>query len=322
MCRGLCLHFGKRAFEILVIFSLVAGSLTTVLPQAHGAANIQVTYLGVVKDPRFGSLGAFGFVKNIGDKPASNITLYVRFFDASGNFINSTVSVAGAWPFTENNFVLMPGQIVSYSAFLPDELGGNLTDHSTTRCYYMETSVVPALQLQTAIINDSKNFDGSIGKVNIHAEVTNAGEATADEFYFWAVAYDSNGLPIGGTNYWNSIELLPANSRTFTLDFSTYGNPASYTYCAQSATLSFNATGSFILNPQYRAEAQNREFGDLIPTPTTSIKPTPSSSEVLAGSPSPSIPEFPIWLPITLLLLITITASLTRLRPKTARPFH
>jgi hypothetical protein len=297
----------------LLVFILIVCIWLAMAPQAKAAANIRVSTLGKVIDPRFGSGGVLGVVKNVGDKPAANITIYVKFFDATGNFINSTVTIAGEWPFIENNFVLMPNQSATFSAFLPTEIGGSQVDHATTRITYVETSNFPPLGLQTSIISDSTNNDGNNSAVNIRAKVTNHGATTADEFYFWVVAYNENGAPVGGTNYWNSLELPSGSSREFNLDFTTLGIPSSYTYYSESATLSYNATGSFILTPQYRAQPQDRQLTTPNPTPET---PTPTTEETQVASPSPQIPEFPLWFLIPLLVTASTIAGVTVLSRK------
>jgi hypothetical protein len=277
------------AIWILAILPPMAkASADIVIVQHHHFYTPPTTALNI-------SIGAIywvmGEVKNVGDAPATNITVTANFYDASNDFINSTTtSLQAVVSFlgTSDTSVLMPGQKAPFFEIMFDEKSGakNVDHYNLSISFSPSPPVQPMLLLAVDKVIDYKSPINPANAVSLYVNGTikNTGTVTSDSYYVFVTGYDSNGSLLGSTYYSGSSLAAGATdafdvtvNNNYNLDPTAVKDFATFAITAQSAV--FNDT-------LFRYFSQYTSVSDI-----TGV-----------------VPEFPSIL--GLLLLLTATAAI------------
>jgi hypothetical protein len=230
----------KQTEHKMTVALLVAITLVCVLqanaPFVKAAANIVVSLNGHHESVLSGYL-IMGEITNVGDAPATNITVTIKGYDASNTFINSTVYdflVDGpytSFPGGYVAFVLFPTAKISFEDWIWDSQGGQNVDHCTSTVSFIDGANLPA-ELQITV-TDAHVPSAGENSLSIHGTIKNLGTSAAPQVYVYGTCYDKNGAVIGSGVTSADIGSLDAG-QTKSFGFDCTGGMASFVGIANS----------------------------------------------------------------------------------------
>ena len=230
----------KQTEHKMTVAVLVAITLVCVLeanaPFVKAAPNIGVSLNGHYESALSGYL-IMGEIANVGDAPATNITVTINGYDASNMFINSTVDdflVDGpytSFPSGYIAFVLLPNAKISFEDWIYDNQGGQNVDHCTSTVSFIDGSNLPA-ELQITV-TDAHVPSAGQNSLSIHGTIKNLGTSAAPQVYVYGTCYDKNGAVIGSGVTSADIGSLDAG-QTKNFGFDCTGGMASFAGVATS----------------------------------------------------------------------------------------
>jgi hypothetical protein len=234
---------------LIAIFFVAVAVLQINAFRVKAAPNITVSLNGRYEDMIImKGYQIMGELENVGDTPATNITVTINCYDASNTFINSTKMMLladGPWSSGDFSayivFVLLPGAKISFTTWIGNSMGGNLVDHCTATVSFIDGANLPA-GLQITVTNAEISTSG-YNSLIISGTIKNAGTSRADQVYIYGTCYDSNGAVIAsGVTGVDEVEMLePDEVADFEFSItdgmeSLAGRVASYVITAQSFT--------------------------------------------------------------------------------------
>jgi len=185
----------KHALIVAVLIVAICAS-ASLSQKVEAAANLTVINSYSYRDV-LNNYYLFGEVQNTGDTAATNIAVNVSFYDASDNFINSSITYIMLYSgmLEGKTFVLNPGAKAPFWMLLFSGWGTANFDHYTFTILFDECAT-KATGLQ---ILSSSVFTYGMYNVNLTGTVKNGPTAQSGIDVYVAI-YDSSGKVVGITS--------------------------------------------------------------------------------------------------------------------------
>jgi hypothetical protein len=243
----------NRVLMVGILFALgfaVAGFSL----QARASANIIVVSHSSHRDA-LDYYWVFGEVRNIGDLPATNITITASFYDASDNFVNSSdTTVAGSYG-PGKSLVLLPGVKAPFYMLVSPQSGTVNFDHCGFAVSFVE-SAGKSVGFQISFSQCFRYQSGSLENVNVSGAIKNVAMTPIQEgVNFYATLYDSAGTVIGQGYVYREENLLPGEVVAFNFQVATFcpAQSANFTVTAQSADYVIEGESNGVVIPEFQS---------------------------------------------------------------------
>jgi hypothetical protein len=244
---------GNRVLAVGILITL-AFAVAGFFQQARASANIIVVSHSSYRDA-LDYYWVFGEIRNIGDLPATNITITASFYDASDNFVNSSnTAVAGSYGLGKS-IVLLPGAKAPFYMLVLPQSGTVNFDHCGFAVSFEESAGKNA-GFQIPFSQCVRYQSGSAESVNVSGAIKSVAITQIQEgVNFYATLYDSAGTVIGQGHMYREENLLPGEVVAFNFQVATFYpvQSANFTVTAQSADYAIEGEFNGVVIPEFQS---------------------------------------------------------------------
>jgi hypothetical protein len=267
--------------KFIAAFALMLGMFASLVEPVKAAEQVTIVNHQGFLDYS-GYYVVYGEVKNTGDTAAKNIYAKITFYDSLNAVLDEDET-------TIKLDVLMPGRKAPFGNVAGVE--GTLVKSYTVELMDLTMSA-DSLPFGLEIVSSSSEVN-AIHNMMINGQVKNSATLTATYVRVYATLYD------GPSGTGNVVGVTSATAQPYTLGPGQTGSFQMGIFVTSGKSYS-----SYVLTAESDEYAVTTEYIAAVGQSST---PTPSSSA--SPAPSPSIPEFPSFIVIPVLIVTMLIAA-------------
>jgi len=239
---------------VLIVAILIAVVCVTASfsQRAEASADIVVVSHSSYRDA-LNDYWVFGEVKNVGDVPATNISVIAFFYDASDNLVNSSSTVIAGSYGTGKSIVLLSGAKVPFYMLLLPQSGTVNFDHCGFSVSFVECASKGA-GFQIPVSQCFLYQSGPLENVNVSGALRNTLLAQVQEgVNFYATLYDVAGTVIGQGYMLEEEDLMPDEVVAFNFQVATFypAQATNFTVTVQSTNYAIEGESNGVVIPEF-----------------------------------------------------------------------
>lgn len=241
----------KRVLTAVILIAMVCVTVS-LFQRAKASASIVVVSHSSYRDA-LNDYWVFGEVKNVGDAPATDISVNAFFYDISDNLVNSSsTTIAGSYG-TGKSIVLLAGAKVPFYMLLLPQSGTVNFDHCGFSVSFVESAGKGA-GFQMPFSQCVRYQSDPLENVNVSGALRNTVLAQVQEgVNFYATLYDAAGTVIGQGYMYEEEDLMPGEVVAFNFQVATFypAEATNFTVTVQSANYAIEGEFSGVVIPEF-----------------------------------------------------------------------